>query len=67
MMTLRGKNQVNPLPVEGLEVRDDLMEQWGELVEELISITLVEVNPIRIVQVSLSLDKEVTGILPYFF
>lgn len=55
-INLQGNKATNAYPIEGLDIHDDLAKQWGELVEDLIPISLADGNPRHTIKISSNLD-----------
>ena len=51
------KNSSKTLPIEGLDMRDELIQQRRELVEGLVRVPLEEAKLTRTIQIGLHLDK----------
>lgn len=49
---------MEPLPMEELDVHDELIKQRREPIEDLVSVVLVESNLTRTVRISSLLNKE---------
>ena len=58
-ITLQRNSQSDPCPVDGLDTRDDLAEEWGEPIEDLVSIPLNDGNEEHVVKIGSNLGKEV--------
>lgn len=57
-MTLHGEALTEPQLIEELNVQDELMQQRGQPIEDLVPIVLGESDLIRIVQVGSYLNDE---------
>ena len=58
-ITLQRSGQPDPCPVDGLDTHDDLTEEWGGPIEDLISIPLNDENEEYVVKIGSNLGKEV--------
>lgn len=54
---LQGNKTADAYLIEGLDTCDDLVEQWGELAEDLIPIPLADGNPEHVVWIGSNLDE----------
>ncbi len=59
--TLKRKKSIEILPIEGLDTRDKLKEQRGELAEELAQVPLKKYKPDQTVWISSNLSEENRG------
>lgn len=64
---LRRTRAADAYPIEGLDTRDDLAEQQGELAKDLISIPLADGNLEHTVQIGSNLDQVTKNQLISFF
>ena len=60
-IALQGKGQSDPCPIDGLDTRDDLAEERGEPIEDLVSIPLNDGNEEHVVKIGSNLGKEEIG------
>ena len=58
-IALQRKGQSDPCPIDGLDTRDDLAEEWGEPIEDLVSIPLNDENEEHVVKIDSNLREEV--------
>ena len=58
-IALQRNGQSDPCPVDRLDTRDDLAEEWGEPIEDLVSISLNDGNEEHMVKIGSNLRKEV--------
>lgn len=56
-IVLQGTKAVDAYLVEGLDTHDELAEQQGESIEDLISIPLADGNPEHMVWIGSNLDQ----------
>ena len=55
-IALQGARPVEPYSIEGLDTRDELVNEYGELVEDFISISSVNENQEHTIQIVSNLD-----------
>ena len=58
-IALQRNGQSDTCPVDGLDTHDDLTEEWGEPIEDLVSIPLNDGNEEHVVKISSNLGEEV--------
>ena len=58
-IALQRNDQSDPCPVDGLVTHDDLAEEQGEPIEDLVSIPLNDGNEEHVVKIDSNLGKEV--------
>ena len=58
-IALQRNSQSDPRPVDGLDTRDDLAEERGEPIEDLVSIPLNDGNEEHVVKIGSNLREEV--------
>ena len=58
-IALQRSDQSNPCPVDGLDAHDDLIEERGGPIEDLVSIPLNDGNAEHVVKIGSNLGKEV--------
>ena len=58
-IALQGSDQSDPCPVDGLDARDDLTEERGTPIEDLVSIPLNDGNAEHVAMIGSNLEEEV--------
>ena len=58
-ISVRDARQPEAYPIDGLDTRDDLMEEHGEPIEDLDAIPLKDGNPRHMMQIGSKLDSKV--------